>query len=327
MTQAGCADPFWLRHWGLVDVFVYFSHHLVTIPPPGWTNAAHRNGVPVLGTLITEWETGSRCCSALFCSQQAASKGAAQLAHVARHHGFDGWLVNIESRVCSAYVPHIIHFLRQLRAAGLRVIWYDAVTTSGKLCYQNALTPYNEPFFAAAGELFVNYRWAHGSATPRICANRAAAIGAKAADVYMGIDVFGRGTYGGGQWNCGPAAALALQAGVSAALFAPGWVHESAGGDSAAAAGHDSFGERNEKFWASLRQHWGTPQQRAARLAALPLASSFNQGFGRHFRLRGAKAGGAWGHRSLQSLQPLCQDKADAGASQKHFKVIENLSF
>lgn len=36
-----------LWHWHLVDMFVYFSHSLVTIPPPGWINAAHKHGVPV----------------------------------------------------------------------------------------------------------------------------------------------------------------------------------------------------------------------------------------------------------------------------------------
>lgn len=49
-----------LRHWELVDIFVYFSHHRITIPPPCWTNAAHRNGVKVLGTFITEWDDGLR---------------------------------------------------------------------------------------------------------------------------------------------------------------------------------------------------------------------------------------------------------------------------
>ena len=37
-----------------VDTFVYFSHKLVCIPPPAWTNTMHRNGVKVLGTFIVE---------------------------------------------------------------------------------------------------------------------------------------------------------------------------------------------------------------------------------------------------------------------------------
>ena len=46
------ATYYHLRHWRCLDAFVYFSHRLVTIPPPGWVNAAHTHGVPVLGTLF-----------------------------------------------------------------------------------------------------------------------------------------------------------------------------------------------------------------------------------------------------------------------------------
>ncbi|KAJ7372647.1 hypothetical protein OS493_017919 [Desmophyllum pertusum] len=52
-----------IYHWQLIDIFVYFSHHFVTIPPPCWTNAAHTHGVPVLGTLITESDDGVTRCS------------------------------------------------------------------------------------------------------------------------------------------------------------------------------------------------------------------------------------------------------------------------
>lgn len=41
-------DAFGIWHWYLIDVFVYFSHDLVTLPPPCWTNTAHRHGVKVL---------------------------------------------------------------------------------------------------------------------------------------------------------------------------------------------------------------------------------------------------------------------------------------
>ena len=36
-------------HWAAIDTFIYFSHQLLTIPPPMWINAAHRHGTKVLG--------------------------------------------------------------------------------------------------------------------------------------------------------------------------------------------------------------------------------------------------------------------------------------
>lgn len=41
-------DAYATWHWYLIDVFVYFSHSLVTLPPPCWTNTAHKRGVKVL---------------------------------------------------------------------------------------------------------------------------------------------------------------------------------------------------------------------------------------------------------------------------------------
>lgn len=56
--QGGYGDDRWVQggtnggaysiwHWYLMDIFVYFSHDLVTVPPPCWTNTAHRHGVRV----------------------------------------------------------------------------------------------------------------------------------------------------------------------------------------------------------------------------------------------------------------------------------------
>lgn len=45
-------------------------------------------------------------------------------------------------------------------------------------------------------------------------------------DVYMGIDVFGRGTWGGGGFDVDKALGKIARAGVSAALFAPSWTME-----------------------------------------------------------------------------------------------------
>lgn len=45
-------------------------------------------------------------------------------------------------------------------------------------------------------------------------------------DVYMGIDTFGRGTWGGGGFDVDKALGKIRRAGVSAALFAPAWTME-----------------------------------------------------------------------------------------------------
>lgn len=41
--------PYSFYHWHYIDIFNYFAHKLVTIPPAVWTNAAHKHGVVVLG--------------------------------------------------------------------------------------------------------------------------------------------------------------------------------------------------------------------------------------------------------------------------------------
>ena len=41
------SDAYAIWHWYLIDVFVYFSHSLVTLPPPCWINTAHKHGVKV----------------------------------------------------------------------------------------------------------------------------------------------------------------------------------------------------------------------------------------------------------------------------------------
>lgn len=48
LVQGGPDASFYrLWSWDQIDIFIYFSHHMVTIPPPGWVHAAHRNGCQV----------------------------------------------------------------------------------------------------------------------------------------------------------------------------------------------------------------------------------------------------------------------------------------
>ena len=97
---------------------------------------------------------------------------------------------------------------------GSQVIWYDAVTTSGILDWQNTLNDHNMPFFEAADAIFINYTWKEE--TPQLAASVA---GARRSEVYMGVDVFGRNTFGGGGMTCDVALKAALSAGEPLLLF------------------------------------------------------------------------------------------------------------
>jgi mannosyl-glycoprotein endo-beta-N-acetylglucosaminidase len=70
----------------------------------------------VLGTFITEFGQGKQRCNRLFSSRAAAQAVADQLVAVARHYGFEGWLVNIENSLSREQVQVMLHFLGYLRA-------------------------------------------------------------------------------------------------------------------------------------------------------------------------------------------------------------------
>lgn len=72
---------------------------MLTIPPPCWTNAAHKHGVVVLGTFITEWEDGAMQCAKIFHDKNSYQTIADQLVLLAKYYGFDGWLLNIENPI------------------------------------------------------------------------------------------------------------------------------------------------------------------------------------------------------------------------------------
>lgn len=77
---------------------------------------------------------------------------------------------------------------------------YDAVTTEGRLRWQNALTNLNGPFLDAADSIFLNYWWRK----PQIDGTMSALAtmgGRRANEVVFGLDVFGRGQLGGGGFD------------------------------------------------------------------------------------------------------------------------------
>lgn len=123
-------EPYSCEYLQFVDAFIYFSHKLVCVPPPTWTNTLHRNGVEVLGTILVEPQTegSERLLQHTHDRQNMNFPLAKTLAKITDCYGFDGWLVNIEkpfpnnswkSEIFEAF----LHQLRNEMNATKRLIW------------------------------------------------------------------------------------------------------------------------------------------------------------------------------------------------------------
>lgn len=296
------ADAYSIWHWYLMDVFIYFSHSLVTLPPPGWVNAAHKHGVKVLGTFIVEWDEGKLIADQFLASTTVADMYAERLSELAVALGFDGWLINMEVSLDIEKIPIMKEFVSHLTQVmhssvpGSLVIWYDSVTTEGQLNWQNQLNNYNKPFFDICDGIFTNYSWTEDY--PKLSA---AVAGDRKFDVYMGIDVFGRGTYGGGQWTANVALDVIKKDDVSAAIFAPGWVYET--------KQPPDFQTAQNRWWSLVEKSWGITQSYPK---VLPFYSNFDRGNSYHFSIDGKSVSDApWNNLSNQSFQPVLEFSGD----------------
>ncbi|XP_031352619.1 cytosolic endo-beta-N-acetylglucosaminidase isoform X2 [Photinus pyralis] len=236
--------------WSQIDIFIYFSHHLVTIPPLAWINAAHSNGVQILGTFITEWEPGKAVCEEIFASPKSLKKFVNILVEICVLFKLDGWLLNIENGLddtgpLKTFVKQLTEKMHMKRPGSL-VLWYDSITDEGKLKWQNELNANNRCYFDNCDGIFLNYSWNEENLV-----NTYQAAEHRRHDVYVGVDVFGRNFYGGGNFNTYLAVEKIREHDLSIAIFAQGWTHETLDPEPA-----DTFLERflarDNAFWKSL---------------------------------------------------------------------------
>ncbi|KAK4999284.1 hypothetical protein LTR66_001648 [Elasticomyces elasticus] len=238
------SESYSCEYMQFVDSFVYFSHKLVCVPPPAWTNSLHRNGVKVLGTFLIEPQTPHiermlrkeilREPSNQYWSYPIARK----LAQMACSYGFDGWLINIEKTFpWREWNPQLMRgFLEQLKLElgkeGL-VVWYDSLTFYNQVHYQNCLDEANVHFATAASSILTNYKW--NPILLNYSARLAESHNMSSSRVVAGIDVWAQNINSGGRqrvtWprhdgggtNTGQGVAQISTTGLSAGIFAPAW--------------------------------------------------------------------------------------------------------
>ena len=117
------------------------------------------------------------------------------------------------------------------------VIWYDAVTADGELKWQDELNEKNADFFLHCDGIFLNYNWKAENLKKSLDTLRSRNAIGRSTDIYVGIDVFGRGCLGGfdcnkslemirGASSSSSSSSSSTDTALSVAVFAAGWTHE-----------------------------------------------------------------------------------------------------
>lgn len=206
------ADYYALTHWAYIDELVFWGgssgEGLILAPNAPIVDAAHRHGVPVLGNIFLPPVAygGQLQWTRDLVQKDAAGRYplADRLVAVAAAYGFDGWFVNAEtSGGNTALGADMLGFLRELktlaRAKGQRVTWYDSMTVNGSVSWQGALNSQNEPFFQAADDMFVDFRWTAAKLTSS--GQRAGQLGRNRYELWAGVDVESNGWNSSVNWD------------------------------------------------------------------------------------------------------------------------------
>jgi len=171
-----------------------FEFGMMNLPNPGYTNAAHKNGVLSIGcifqprayqhfdTLLVQDEDGNFPC-------------ADKLVEICRYFGFDGWFFNMEGRSISDEQRELLgKFFAQMRNEGLYIQWY---TADGSFSLSNtaplltsATEGNTEDAQMRAQSVFLDYNWRQDAA------DNAKKVGL---DPYKAV--FGGIEAGGNRWN------------------------------------------------------------------------------------------------------------------------------
>lgn len=342
-------------HWSQIDLFLWFAgtaQRPVNLPARPWIEAAHRNGVKVLGTVFfapIAWG-GAPATVERFLRRDAQEHfpAAAQLVRIARHYGFDGWLINAETDLPTGGkgTRAMIDFMAELRRMappGMEIHWYDAMLSDGRVDWQNALTPGNSAFLQdgtrrTADAMFLNYAWTTDGL--RRSAALAERLGRSRYDLFVGADLWPQRDGAQAAFrNTGWLDAMRERPGGPAlgsiALFAPNFAFNFAGdartprfstfdGDPADVA---RFYAAEERLFAGERRNLARPRGEGwpgiASLAPvhgvavpLPFRTSFNVGHGRVDMRAGRRIGGAWHDMSRQDVLPTWQFASVGGQAQ-----------
>ncbi|MFG3023309.1 endo-beta-N-acetylglucosaminidase [Streptomyces sp. NPDC048254] len=319
---AATADYYALTHWSYLDELVFWGgsagEGIVLAPNAPIVDAAHRHGVPVLGTIfLPPTAYGGQLQWTRDLVQQDATGHcplAAQLVAVAAAYGFDGWFVNAETGGGNtALGTAMLGFMTELKslaaARGQRVTWYDAMTVNGTVSWQGALNSQNQAFFQTADDMFVDFRWS--TSTLASSGTQAVQLGRDRYELWAGVDVESHGSSTSVNWDAIVPSGSAHV--TSIGFYRPEWTRNHL----PASRTPGDFHAADDLFWTGRSldpsrpdgtDPWRAPAVSVAdrsTVSAVPFASVFNTGHGLRWYEDGEVTSDTpWNHLGLQDRLP-----------------------
>jgi mannosyl-glycoprotein endo-beta-N-acetylglucosaminidase len=308
-----------VNYWQYIEVLVFWGgsagEGLILAPNPTIIDAAHRNGVPVVGNIFfppTVFGGQIQWVRDLVQQSEGTFPVADKLIEVARYYGFDGWFINQEtSGGDPALATQMVQFIEYIKASSdLQMLWYDAMTINGNIAYQNALNGNNALFFDHDGVvsdgMFLNYNWsAPGLSNSRSYAQN---LGRSPYALYAGANVQANGYNSNIRWDSVfPEGQPHV---VSIGFYRPDWTFNSS-------SDPDDFYRRDNRFWVGANRDpsntetthpWkGLAHYLPARspIVSLPFVTNFNTGQGHLYAIDGdVLMTHDWNNLSVQDVLP-----------------------
>ncbi|OQO68526.1 mannosyl-glycoprotein endo-beta-N-acetylglucosamidase [Enterococcus villorum] len=320
-------------NWQYIDQLVYWGgssgEGLIVPPSPDVTDAAHKNGVPVLGTIFFPQGAHGGKIEWLNTFLEKDATGhfpiVDKMIEVAEKYGFDGWFINQETETGlnkkhADLMKELIVEFKQKSAGKLEVMWYDSMTNDGKMDWQNALTDHNQDYLVdanlnpVADSMFLNFWWNTDSLASqdllRQSKEKAESLGIDPYNLFAGIDVQEKGYDTPVKWNL-----FANNQGIpytSLGLYVPSWTYSSANNP-------DEYQQKEEKFWVNeqgdptksvlpVGTNWPGISAFSVEQTAItqwPFVTNFNVGNGYGYSINGKQVSTKeWNNRSLQDILP-----------------------
>lgn len=333
-------------YWQYIDKLVYWggsSGEGIIVPPSADViDSAHKNGVPVLGTIFFPMVQHGGKVQWLDEFLQKDSNGnfpmADKLIEVCKTIGFDGWFINEEtglaegdnediskesSKVNQKHAELMQEFIKVFKEKAkdeLQVMWYDSLTKDGKMDWQNALTDKNDYFLIdsdkekVADSMFLNFWWTNKKLAEKqllkASNEKAKQIKINPYDLYAGIDLQANGTSTPIRWDLFEDENKVPY--TSLGLYCPSWTYYSAGNI-------DEFHSKENRLWVN---EFGNPSKETkvtgtefkgistysiekTAITSLPFNTNFNLGNGYNFFINGEKVSKLdWNNRSLADIMP-----------------------